>query len=233
MKFLNKAISAAVVIGACAAPAFAADLPSKKAPAVAAPVAIDAFDPFVIRVRGVGVIPNGTGKVDQLGLGVKASKSFIPELDLSYFFIKNIAVEAICCVSPHDVSVNTLGKVAHTWLFPPTVMAQYHFTNFGAFKPYVGVGVNYTHFFDTKTTSALAGTHMHINDSFGVATQVGADYMIDRHWGVNVDVKRILMQPTWRDSAALTGKAKINPWLIGAGITYRFGGPEGAVTAKY
>src|SRR5256885_3558138 len=34
-------------------------------------------------------------------------------------------------------------------LFPYTTLfrsAQYHFTNFGAFKPYVGAGVNYTRF---------------------------------------------------------------------------------------
>lgn len=37
-----------------------------------------------------------------------------------------------------------LGKVGKVWLLPPTLTFQYHFTDFGAFKPYVGAGVNYT-----------------------------------------------------------------------------------------
>jgi outer membrane protein len=226
---------AALLLGTTALPALAADLPSRSAPPAFASAAFETFDPYMIRVRAVGILPDGTGNIDQIvGSRVKTGNAFIPELDLTYFFTKNFAVEAICCLSKHNISVDGLGKVASTWVFPPTVMAQYHFTGLGAFKPYVGVGVNYTHYFDTRTTGVLANTHMKIQDSWGVAAQVGFDYMIDRHWGINVDVKRILMEPKWKDNTAgLTGKAKIDPWVIGAGITYRFGGPEGAVVAKY
>ena len=115
-----------------------------------------------------------------------------------------------------------------------------HFTNFGAFQPYVGVGVNFTDYFDTKTYNALAGDTMHINPSWGVAGQVGFDYMIDRHWGINVDAKWIMAQPSWHVNdpygvRTLTGTAGINPFLIGAGVTYRFGGPDvgSGVAARY
>ncbi len=36
-----------------------------------------------------------------------------------------------------------IGTLKH---LPPTLLAQYHFTNLGAFKPYVGAGINYTRF---------------------------------------------------------------------------------------
>lgn len=234
MKNIVRGAFAAAAIAA-AVPAVAADLPTAKGPAIA-PTYMEAFDPFMIRIRGVAVIPDGKGRVDGTTIGVKANNSFIPELDLTYFFTKNIAIEAICCVSPHNVKADGLGTVGRTIVFPPTVMLQYHFTDFGAFKPYVGVGVNYTHYFDSKAKGALAGTNLKIDDSWGVAGQVGFDYMINRNWGINVDVKRILMEPNFAYSVAgvpvVTGKAKINPWIIGAGITYRFGGPS-AVVAKY
>lgn len=243
MKNIVRGAFAAAAIAA-ALPAVAADLPTAKGPAVA-PTYMEAFDPFMIRIRGVAVIPDGKGRVtaDTLtgipltGVGVKATTSYIPEVDVSYFFTKNIAVEAICCASFHHVKFDGVaGNVGRTWVFPPTVMLQYHFTNFGAFKPYVGVGVNYTHFFDTKALGAAWGTKLKIQDSWGVAAQVGFDYMINRNWGVNVDVKRILMEPKFTASVPGTGfvagKAKIDPWLIGVGVTYRFGGPS-AVVAKY
>jgi len=242
MKSYLTASAAAIALALVCAPALAADLgktPTKKAPPAPTPV-VEPFDPFLIRVKGVAVVPDGKGKVTSAtlnGTGITAGDSFIPELELSYFFTKNLAVEAICCLTRNAVKADSPvnGTVANAWLFPPTVLAQYHFTDFGAFKPYVGVGVNYTHYFDVDTTGALSNTSMKINDSWGVAGQVGFDYMIDRHWGLNFDVKRIYMEPSWHDSDGLKGNAHIDPWLIGAGITYRFGGPEGAsaVTARY
>jgi len=239
MKSYLKAGAAALALALVCGPAIAADLsttPTKKAPPAPAPV-IEPFDPFLIRVKGVALVPDGKGKITSPtlnGTGITVGDSFIPELELSYFFTRNIAVEAICCLSRNDVKADGLGTVARTWVFPPTVLAQYHFTNFGAFQPYVGVGVNYTRFFDVDTKGALSGTSMHIDDSWGVAGQVGFDYMIDRHWGFNADVKRIYMQPSWHDGA-LHGNAHIDPWLIGAGITYRFGGPDtpSAVSSRY
>ena len=55
--------------------------------------------------------------------------------------------------------------------------------------------------------------------------QVGFDYMLDEHWGVNFDVKNIFLKTDWTaelGGTPISGKAKLDPWLIGAGITYRF-----------
>lgn len=241
MQSYLKASAAALTLAFVCAPALGADLgqtPTKKTPPAPAPV-VEPFDPFLIRVKGVAVVPDGKGKITSTlanGTGITAGNSFIPELELSYFFTKNFALEAICCLTRNPVKADGLGTVANAWLFPPTVLAQYHFTDFGAFKPYIGVGVNYTHYFDVETTGALSSMSMKINDSWGIAGQVGFDYMIDRHWGLNVDVKRVYMEPSWHTTnGVLAGNAHIDPWLIGAGITYRFGGPEGAsaVSARY
>ena len=55
--------------------------------------------------------------------------------------------------------------------------------------------------------------------------------MIDKNWGLNVDVKKLWLNPSWTaNNGALTGKTHLDPWLVGVGVTYRFGGP---VVAKY
>ena len=188
--------------------------------------ALDDSSPWMIRLRGVGVLPDASGTINQVaGSNVSITNSFIPEVDFSYFFTRNIAAELIAGVTPHHVngagSLNGV-PVAKTWLLPPTLTLQYHFTNFGAFVPYVGAGVNYTVFFNTH---AAGGTVQQatIKDTFGEALQVGADYMLGPHWGVNVDVKKLFLRPDVSlNNGALTGSVHIDPWLVGVGVAYRF-----------
>ena len=98
---------------------------------------------------------------------------------------------------------------------------QYHLTNLGAFKPYVGAGINYTIFYNQDGKGSFSD--IDVEDTFGFALQAGFDYMIDEHWGINFDVKKLFLEPEWTaNNGTLSGKAELNPWLIGTGITYRF-----------
>ena len=224
MKKSVQAAFAAVLLSSVALPALAADLPNLK-PGLALATA---QSPWMIRVRALGVLPQGGASLAgaPAGYGVSITNSVVPELDISYFFTKNIAAELILGVTPHTVkgtgSLAAFGSIVSTTALPPTLTLQYHFTEFGAFKPYVGVGVNFTTYFNTTTKNAALAP-MSIFPSWGVAGQVGFDYMIDQHWGFNVDVKKIMMQPNVRlAGGAITGHVNINPWIIGAGVTYRF-----------
>ncbi len=232
MKKLGFLSAVAVAAALFTAPAVAADMGAKAPVYKAAPVA--AWSPWMIRVRALGVLPTDRGTIDQLpAAGLGYSDAVVPELDITYFFTQNIAAELILGVTKHDIhGTGTLGGVAlgSTWLLPPTLTLQYHFTNFGAFKPYVGAGVNYTIPFSTKPDGVTL-TQLSISNAFGVAAQVGFDYMVNANWGINVDVKKLWLDPNWSaNNGALTGKARLDPWLVGVGITYRFGGP---VVAKY
>ena len=60
MKKLICGAFAAALLGSAALPALAADLPSAKSAPVFAPID-DLFDPFLICVRALGVLPNGSG----------------------------------------------------------------------------------------------------------------------------------------------------------------------------
>ena len=185
-----------------------------------------AQSPWMIRGRALAVVPQESGKVDQVpGSDVKIDNSVVPELDISYFFTPNIAAELVLGVTPHRIKGSgslTGVDVGKAWLLPPTLTLQYHFTDFGRFKPYVGAGINYTVFFNEKAAGGTV-SKLDIDDSFGAALQVGFDYMIDGHWGVNFDVKKLFLRPDVKlNGGALTGKVDIDPWLVGVGVTYRF-----------
>jgi outer membrane protein len=197
-------------------------------PAAAADIAeqIGAQSPWQVRLRALGVVTNDQGSIDQVaGSGLGYGDTVVPELDISYYFTDNVALELIFGTTRAGIhgtdSAAALGTVGKTWLLPPTLTLQYHFTQFGAFKPYVGAGVNYTIFYNQAGHGAL--TDIDVEDSFGLAAQVGFDYMLDEHWGLNLDVKKLFLEPDWSaNGGTLTGKAKLDPWLIGTGLTYRF-----------
>ncbi|RLQ88529.1 OmpW/AlkL family protein [Notoacmeibacter ruber] len=189
-----------------------------------APVAASRWQ---VRARAVFVGVEDEGGIDDLDDSeLDFSDTVIPEIDISYFFTPNIAAELILGTTYTDVSEEGLGlgDVGSTWVLPPTLLLQYHFTNFGKFQPYVGAGINYTIFYEEEGEGALAS--MDIDDAFGAAVQVGFDYMVNDHWGVNFDVKKLFLETEWEATTVagdeLTGDANINPWLIGAGVTYRF-----------
>jgi outer membrane protein len=218
-----KGMFAAAVLVAAAHPALSADL----TPPTAAQEATQSQSPWMIRLRALGVITQDSGYVGGVaGSDLSYSDTVIPEFDVTYFFTKNIAAELILGTTFANVtgegSIDGLGKVGKTWLLPPTVTLQYHFTDFGKFQPYIGAGINYTIFYDEKGKSAQS---LDIKNTFGVALQAGFDYMLDEHWGLNVDVKKIFLRPDFDVNVGgteMSGKAKLDPWLIGAGVTYRF-----------
>jgi outer membrane protein len=226
---------AAALLGCLAAPAFAADLPSTKS-APLAPID-DSFDPFLIRLRVLGVLPDASGtKLGPNSLaGAKLSDSVIPEVDFTYFFTKHWAAELIAGVSPHRLTANLLPNnvaIANTTLLPPTLTLQYHFA-LGQLDPYLGVGANYTWFL-AQQSKALGGI-VNIHSAPGLALQAGADYYLTKHWVLNVDAKYIFLETTANVGAVNNLHLNVNPFIVGAGIGYRFGGSDilPAVVAKY
>jgi outer membrane protein len=225
---ISRLTALAFAAAACAAPiASAADLaPVTKTPE--AESVLTPISPWQVRVRALGVITRDKGSVDGIsGSGLSSSDNVTPELDFSYYFTDNIAAELILGTTSSRIngtgSIAGLGNIGKTSILPPTLTLQYHFTDFGAFKPYVGAGINYTMFYNQSARGSA--TDLNVKDTFGGALQVGFDYMLDQHWGLNFDVKKLYLRPDFEATVGgsrVKGTAKLDPWLIGAGVTYRF-----------
>jgi outer membrane protein len=185
-----------------------------------------AFKGLMLRGRALAVIPQSSADISAIGGDTEISNSYVPELDVTWFFTPNIAVEAIAAVTPHDVEATgtSLGRVdlGSVWLLPPTVLLQYHHPMPHGFKPYVGAGVNYTVFFDEDAPGGTV-TSIDYENSFGWALQFGVDYMLNDHWLINVDVKKLFLSTDVSlNNGAITADVDIDPWIVGMGIGYRF-----------
>lgn len=189
----------------------------------------DVLDRVQIKVGVSGILPEESAKISVIGGDVNISDEFVPSVQLEYFFTDHISAELLCCVARHDVgAVNTalgavdLGKVTH---FPPTATLKYRWTSLGAFEPYVGAGVNYTHFFDAKPAPGGSVTSIRYDDSFGGALQAGADFRVNEHWAVNVDIRKIFIATDATIQAGATridADVDINPWVTSVAAAYRF-----------
>lgn len=181
-------------------------------------------NPWMVRVRAVDLLwQNGQSGAVVQGADVKAANKVIPELDVSYFFTKNIAAELVLTY-PQTIDINYTSsqtKLGSIKASPPSLLLQYHFTNFGAFKPYIGAGVNYTIF--TSRNNLGNGAYSVDNSSFGAVGQIGMDYMFDKNWGLNLDLKYATMSTNVTTAAGADGgKLTLNPWMPAVGVTYKF-----------
>ena len=181
----------------------------------------EAAGPFMVRLRAVHI---DSQNKDSTGLGLSINNKWIPEVDVSYFFTPNFAAELILTYpQKHDLRAggDKIGSLKH---LPPTLLAQYHFTNMGAFKPYIGAGVNYTRFsnvrFDPAVAAALSPSIK--KNSWGGALQVGFDYALDKNWSLNFDIKKVYISTDVYSAGNKVGTFKVDPVLVGVGVGYRF-----------
>jgi outer membrane protein len=210
-----KAVKKIVTIAAAAA-AFASSF------AAPAAFAQEAQSPWLVRVRAVNISPDnksdpvgGVGASDRLTVSSKT----IPEVDISYFFSPNWAAELILTYpQKHDVRLDgeKIGTFKH---LPPTLLLQYHFTPESRFSPYLGAGINYTRISDVHVLNDGASLESH---SIGGALQAGFDVKIDKHWLVNFDIKKVQIQSDVKVGGTKISTVKIDPWLFGVGVGYRF-----------
>ncbi|WP_459211620.1 OmpW/AlkL family protein [Aquimarina rhabdastrellae] len=181
------------------------------------------------RFRILSVIPDESASIEAIGGDVDISTAFVPEVDFTYFFSKNWAMELILATTKHDVeAVSTavgdidLGSV---WLLPPTLSLQYHYPA-GKFKPYAGVGLNYTIFYGAD--EGPIANEVSYEDTFGLSLQAGIDYMLTDKWFLNFDIKKLFLQTeaTVNATSALGATVKadvdINPWIVGIGAGIKF-----------
>lgn len=190
---------------------------------------VEAFDKgdFLIRARGIAVIPNdSSGSLSTIpDSGVEVDTAYTGELDFTYMFTRNIGAELILATTKHTIDGRKAldgTEVGTSWVLPPTLTLQYHFCPCKKLQPYVGVGVNYTMYYNKKCS--IDDTKLYMTNSWGVAGQLGFDYLFNQCWFFNFDAKYIQMDTKATLKGAVAGHVNvdINPWVIGVGVGRKF-----------
>ncbi len=182
---------------------------------------------WLVRTRLIFIEPNDGAEGTLDAVSAEVENDVTVEVDASYFFTDNWAVEGILATAAQEVTADlgggriSLGSVFHA---PATVLGQYHFAPDGKVKPYVGVGLNYTIFYsEDGTLDELALD----SGSFGLAGQFGLDFEIADDKVFNFDLKYIEIEADVDDPASVLtggslGTVEVNPLVIGVGFGIRF-----------
>lgn len=130
---------------------------------------------------------------------------------------------------------SAISDVADTKQLPPTLSAVYHFDAMGQFQPYVGVGINYTLFFDEQLTTQAdttlsslnqKGGKVKLDNSWGLAVQVGADYHLDEKWLINASVRWIDIDTTaeikFDNGNVIAGDLELDPMVYTLSVGYKY-----------
>ncbi len=186
---------------------------------------------FFLRAGSATVRPTaGSGSVLP-GLGsFNVNNNTQLGLTFTYMATDNVGIELLAATPfRHRVGVGGVGEIATVNHLPPSLMAQWYFGNSSSkARPYVGVGVNYTNFFNEKFNSTGKGaglSDLSLSDSWGVAGQVGIDYLINRDWLINASLWYMDIDTDVKFKAGEerhSVSTRIDPWVFMFSAGYRF-----------
>ncbi len=185
-----------------------------------------------VDVAGLATFPNGVDVGNEVQLGLTGA----------YMLTDRWGIELLAA-SPfsHDITLTDVPlNAGDTKQLPPTLSLQYY-PEFGSekFNPFVGLGLNNTIFFEESVSddlnSALDGivslpagsvdAELDLDNSVGLAAQIGLDYMISEHilingtiWWIDIDTKATIYTAV----ADVTFDVDIDPFVYLLSIGYRF-----------
>ena len=189
------------------------------------------------------------------GTGVEVGDDTQLGLTATYMLSSSLGVELLAATPfTHDITADLsaagFGKVdvGETTHLPPTLsVVWYPYGTDFMVKPYIGAGVNYTIFFEEDVSSeleaaapavveALGGPTLtgpvplglELDDSWGLAAQIGVDIAINDNWHINGAVRWIDIDTEAEISSALSDQTitvdnvEIDPFVYQLTVGYKF-----------
>lgn len=197
MKVLNKTLLLSLAIAA-ASPAFA----------------YEAGD-IMLRVGAAQVTPDVS--TDAVLAGIDVDDDTQLGLAATYMVTSKFGVEVLAATPfKHDITAGGT-KVGSTKHLPPTVTAQFYPLDHATVQPYVGAGLNYTHFWGED----LGGAGL--TDSIGLALEAGVDIKVTDSVYINAAVWKIDINTDLETAAgAKVGEIELDPLAAMVGVAFKY-----------
>jgi outer membrane protein len=137
-------------------------------------------------------------------------------------------------------SLQKYGNLGSTKPMPPAIELRYHlFSAESKFRPFIGLGVNYTWFtqvrisnsqFVTDNLGPGGSAHAELSSSWNPVFEIGASYAITKHWSVGTSVGYIPVktrltlygQTATGTQIVSTSTLRLNPLNVFVNVAYTF-----------
>lgn len=167
---------------------------------------------------GLGIVDPKSDNGRLAGKNATIDDNIRPTIAFEYFVRDNIGIEVLGALPfKHSITIEGVGN-AVTKHLPPTVSVNYHFPTGGKFKPFVGVGINYTTFFEEETSLG----ELKIDDSWGLAATIGADYALSDKRALRAELRYIDIDADVYLNGGYIGTAEIDPLVANVAYVVKF-----------
>lgn len=196
---------------------------------------------WMVRGGATKITPNvSSGDLTAPSLaGTKSSVGSSTRLSggITYMWDNNISFDLPVAVPfEHDISgdgaIAGAGKIATVKALPATVLAQWRFMDpTSAFRPYVGVGITYAHFYGARSTSTLTAisggtpsnpTTLSIDSKWAPTVQLGGAFAVDKNWFVDASYTYTQLSTRNTLSTGQTLDIKLDPSSFSLAVGYKF-----------
>jgi outer membrane protein len=190
---------------------------------------------WVIRAGVSHIDPKSTnGSIGELGVDVVVDSASMLTFDGTYMFSDNFGLELLAALPfKHDVNIDDgtdSAKVATVKHLPPTLSGVWNFNPQGKLQPYVGLGVNWTIFFDESEKGLLddLDASLKLKNSLGFAAVVGLDVMLTERMFLNGNIRYMDIDSDVKitvpgdPNLVVRATAEIDPWVYAINIGWVF-----------
>ncbi len=191
---------------------------------VAAPAMAGDGGNWMFRGRLIYVSPDMSADGEMAEYDTDADGNTAAEVDFSYFFTPHWALEGALTSTSHNLKLHEEGEefsLGGVTFLVPTFLAQYHFRPDEKFQPYVGLGFTYAMAIDQSGWLDESDVD-DLDDSFGLAVQVGADVQLRNGMYLNFDIRYVEFDSDLVIEGDNLGNLEFDPFVFGIGFGWRF-----------
>lgn len=170
------------------------------------------------------------------GTRIDIKSASAPIISATYMLTDNWSAEAFAGLPyKHEVvgdgAVKGVGRLGSVKQISPTALLQYRFlAPAEQFRPYLGAGLSYGHFFATQGSAALTAltqpgttaTRMKVDDAFGLSVQIGASFKLNERWFIDAAAIKTFIKTTTTLSTGQKIDTKLDPLATNVSVGYRF-----------
>lgn len=179
---------------------------------------------------------DATAKVELKGTIVPGADAFVKNntgfaIEGGWFFLPDWSLSLTVGIPPTarihgDGTLSSAGLLGSARYGPAALGIQYNVPTTGRFRPYIGVGYNYTLVYHVRGSAIR---DLRVSDGNGPVVQAGAEYRVSRHMAVFADVKKIWVAvDAYGVSDAPGGpvpahaRLALDPLIINGGVSWHF-----------
>lgn len=186
---------------------------------------------LIVDVEGARRTGHNTGFTPGVTFDPRFGTSGGIGVGLNFFTSDKVSIEAKAAALESDLRVRTVGSdfianadLGHAQIYPLSAILQWHMTEHGTIRPYVGAGLSYV-ILRNVTREFGGATGIRFKDPAGLVVDGGLEFNLSKRWSLLADARYIPIETS--STASFTGtnasvRMHVRPLIVSFGAAWRF-----------